>query len=313
MENSPKNYTFVGGGQKPRPSTPFPSAAKGFDFEDSPDSPTSCRQSDKALGAAASGGSDCMSKTSRGGCIGISLATVMSTFRDPSLINPQSATPKSDCNSKGDIFFQRFNRLRSTVQRTLTCATNIDGLASNDDFHARYYDYNESYDLEREKSLMARAASWGTQETEIGDSSSKENHQVQFHYPPITSVRLRPRTESDEINLLFFAPEELDEIEDDRFDTRATDDVETLAVGEIRSSTASSAASTFDYDDQDSSSALMIEGSGYSKVVRSPKQATSPRQSISPRNNNMRSSDGKRLIRGVQIMLREKSTRADYY
>jgi hypothetical protein len=126
-------------------------------------------------------------------------------------------------------------------------------------------------------------------------------------------VRLRPRTESDEINLLFFAPEELDEIEDDRFDTRATDDVETLAVGEIRSSTASSAASTFDYDDQDSSSALMIEGSGYSKVVRSPKQATSPRQSISPRNNNMRSSDGKRLIRGVQIMLREKSTRADYY
>ena len=310
MDDSPQDDTFVGGGQKPRPSTPYPSAAKGFGFEDGPESPTSCRQSDKAFDAAASGGSGFMSKSSRGGCIGISLATVMSTFRDPSLTNPQSATPKSDCNSKGDNIFQRFNRLRSTVQRTLTCATNIDGLASNDDFHVRCYDYDESCDLQREKSLMARAASWGTQETEIGDSSSKENHQVQFHYPPITSVRLRPRTESDEINLLFFAPEELDEIEDDRLDTRATDDVETLAVGEIRSSTASSAASTFDYDDQDS--ALMIEGIGYSKVVRSPKQATSPRQSLSPRKND-RSSGGKRLIRGVQIMLREKSTRADYY
>ena len=308
MDNSPRNGSSVGGGQK-RPSTPYHSA-KGFDFEDSPESPTS--QSVKALDAAASGGSDFKSKSLHGGCIGISVATVMSTFRDPSLIHPQSATPKNDCNCKGDNFFQRFNRLRSKVQRTLTCATNIDGFTSNDDFYARYYDYDESYDLEREKSLMARAASWGTQEMEFRESSSKENHQVQFHYPPITSVRLRPRTESDEINLLFFAPEELDEIEDDRLDTRATDDVETLAVGEIRSSTASSAASTFDYDDQDSSSALMIAGSGYSKVVRSPKQASSPRQSPSPR-NNARSSGGKRLIRGVQIMLREKSTRADNY
>jgi hypothetical protein len=310
MANSTQNVLSVGGGEKRRPSTPYPSS-KVFDFDDSPESPTIRRQFLRALDAAASGGSDFSSKSSPGVCIGISLATVISTFRDPSLKNPQSPTPKSDCNCKGDNFLQRLNRLRSTVQRTLTCASNIDGLTGSDDFHVRY-DYDESYDTERDKSLMARAASWGTLETEIVDSTSKDNHQVQFQYPPVTSVRLRPRTESDEINLLFFAPEELDEIEDDRFDTRATDDVETLAVGEIRSSTTSSAASTFDYDDQDSSSALMIAGSGYSKVVRSPKQATSPRQSVSPRKNE-RSSGGKRLIRGVQIMLREKSTRADYY
>jgi hypothetical protein len=188
---------------------------------------------------------------------------------------------------------------------------------------------------------MERVASWETQETNIGDSSSKESHQVKFHYPPVTSVRLRPRTESDDINRLFFAPEELDEIEDDRYDTRATDDIETLAVGETYSySTASGSLSTIEYDDQDSATAFMIAGSGYysqvvasprqlisprqslsqkneeTLVVGSPKQVRSPRQTISPRNGETLSPrgkekrpGGKRLIRGVQILLREKSTK----
>ncbi|KAL3805553.1 LOW QUALITY PROTEIN: hypothetical protein ACHAW5_004782 [Stephanodiscus triporus] len=256
MVNSPpQSFSSNGGGERRRPSTPHPSA-NGFAFENSSESPKSCCRSVEALDADANIGTDFHAKSSPGRC----------TFRE-SLENSQSASATPACDQKGDNILHRFHRFRSRVQRTLTCATNIDELGGIDDLltqHDYRYDYDE---LEREKSLIARAASWATQETEIGASSLQENHRVQFHYPPITSVRLRPRTESDEIDQLFFAPEELDEIEDDRLDAMATDDVETLAVGHIHGSTSSSVVSSFDFDDQDSASAFMFEGSGYLNVM----------------------------------------------
>ena len=306
MDNTPAQFlSSNGGGERRKPSTPHPSA-NGFTFEDSSDTPKSCRRSVEALDADANIGTDFHAKASPRRC----------TFQESSFDNSQSASATPACDQKGENILHRFHRFRSRVQRTLTCTTNIDELGGIDDFLAQN-DYRYDYDeLEREKSLMARAASWATQETEIGESSSKEDHRVQFHYPPITSVRLRPRTESDEINQLFFAPEELDEIEDDRFDARATDDVETLAVGHTTlGSTSSSVVSSFDFDDQDSASTFMMEGSGYSNVMMdagSPRQARSPRQTLSSK-KNARSSRGKRLIHGVQIMIREKSIRGGYH
>ncbi len=157
---------------------------------------------------------------------------------------------------------------------------------------------------------MQRAASWGTLEETIDSSSLNErrnppaNRNVQFHYPPITSVRVRPRTKSDDIKHLYFAPEELDEIEDDRSDTKAADDIETLAVGgdnwSVRTSGSSIFTASLDHDDQDSAGGLLLGGAGASNVMfdRSPR--------------NKRDSGGadgdKRIVRGVQIMLREKST-----
>ena len=245
----------------------------------------------------------------------MSLATAIST-----VLTSQPNSPTSS-NDNGDNILHRLSRIRSFVKRSLTnCATNIDGVET----YNVQYEYDEYYEFERDKSLMARAASWGTMETENADSqsSTKENH-VQFHYPPITSVRLRPRTESYEINQLFFAAEELDEIEDDRLCTRATDDVETLAVGDVQDSTCTSSnASTFDFDENESDSprcGRMTAGSGYSNVMldqdikhgRSPRTApSSPRKK--ERRESSSSGSGKRLIRGVQIMLREKSTRERY-
>lgn len=248
--------------------------------------------------------------------MGISLATVMNTFRGPPSTNSVPTSPLSVHDEDGNIFY-RFRRFRSAVQQTLTCASTrsyqsnaVNNSSHLDDRHVSF-EFDGCDTFERDRSLMQRAASWGTRESgvdapSLDKGSSESNQQVQFHYPPITSVRLRPRTESDEIKQLFFAPEELDEIEDDRSDTRAADDVETLAVGAndwgaVPTST-SSIVTASDYDDQESRSGLMLAGESASNVMFNHSlEATSPKKKES-------SSGGRRFVRGVQIMLREKST-----
>lgn len=242
--------------------------------------------------------------------MGISLATVMNTFRGPSSTASLPTSPLSIHEDNGNIFY-RFNKFRTAVQKTLTCQTNKNCQSNPSDISGCYYDRNVSFEqcstFDRDQSLMHRAASWGTLETDIAHSIGRKptgtpsNHKVQFHYPPITSVRLRPRTEEDDIKQLFFAPEELDEIEDDRSDTKAADDIETLAVGEANDWSAvptctSSIVTASDYDDQDSRSGLMMAAVGASNNVMFDKEG-------SPRRRESR-----RLVRGVQIMLREKST-----
>ena len=187
-----------------------------------------------------------------------------------------------------------------------------------------------------ERSLIERAASWRTQETSCDDedasSSSRDgpgggrrrgrrDPAVRFHYPPITSVRLRPRTASGDVPRLFFAPEELDEIEDDRDDTRAADDVETLAVlaaapppgaggrawgGWTAAPGLSATCSSSDVEIQDSRSGMLLARDGACHVPC--EGAASPRQ---PRAREEGDGGGgnRRYVRGVQIMLREKSTR----
>jgi len=53
---------------------------------------------------------------------------------------------------------------------------------------------------------------------------------VQFHYPPVSSLRQCPRTDPKDVPNLFYSPEELDQIEYDRDETAGADDVELVAV-----------------------------------------------------------------------------------
>jgi hypothetical protein len=58
----------------------------------------------------------------------------------------------------------------------------------------------------------------------------KKKPSVKFEYPPISSVRECPRHHVEDLPILFFTEEELDQIEDDRECTEIADDVEVVAV-----------------------------------------------------------------------------------
>ena len=53
---------------------------------------------------------------------------------------------------------------------------------------------------------------------------------VRFDYPPIKSLRQYVRPDPEDLPNLFFTEEELDQIEDDRYNTMSTDDIEIVAV-----------------------------------------------------------------------------------
>ena len=235
--------------------------------------------------------------------MGISMAHVMNTIRSGAASLPSSlpTSPLSIADDDDNSIFYRFHKFRSTVQKKLNCATKRQGTCDSDGgIDERIVSFDNLSLETREKTLMQRAASYATQETEaIGVSSSTDSNHVQFHYPPITSVRLRPRTRSDEIEQLFFAPEELDEIEDDRSDTKAADDIETLAVGEaddLNGAILSVPASM---------SSMISESHDDLDSAHTNDQATG----VTSQSRRRNSGNGeRRFIRGVQIMLREKST-----
>lgn len=241
--------------------------------------------------------SDHRNEPPRESCIGISLTTVMNSFRSP-LHSSHPASPSSIREEDRSMF----RRFRSAVQRHLSCTS--DNIRHHDDRHVSFEGF-EGDPMDRDGSLMQRMASYGTVETQLSSSydmrddysASKDRRNVQFHYPPITSVKLRPRTRTNDIDELYFQPEELDQMEDDRSDTKAADDIETLAVGTENWGavpTAISSSSTLsDFDDGDSRSDMMLAGIEFGPSPRAAKQLSSE----------------KRIVRGVQIMLREKSTR----
>lgn len=198
------------------------------------------------------------------GCIGISLSTVYGLF--PS-----------------------FREMMQRTLKPLNCADSKprrNGLASPRDENFDEYD------------LMNRIQSWKTQESRSreGPTPMSRKKSVQFQYPPITSVRLRPRTESDEIDQLYFAPDELDQIEDDRSDTKAADDIETLCV----------VSDSYDIDSvpgvTESSGSEETEPSQLSYICQ-----RSASMSMSPSNSSGGRKKKKGIVRGVQILLREKS------
>mmetsp|Transcript_21370 Transcript_21370/g.30226 ORF Transcript_21370/g.30226 Transcript_21370/m.30226 type:complete len:747 (+) Transcript_21370:25-2265(+) len=61
-------------------------------------------------------------------------------------------------------------------------------------------------------------------------SSSTRQKVVKFDYPPVSSLRACPRHDEDDLPNLFFTEEELEQIEEDRYNTQIADDVEIIAV-----------------------------------------------------------------------------------
>ncbi len=294
-----------------RPSTPHP-AKKLFKFDNS-DSDVPANSSDPV-----------------GGCIGISLAEIIKVFQNPT-------NSESRSNSSTNVECDTPRSFAKGFRQKLLCkrikSLNCSGGSQSPNRSSALLDQSEiiswlSEDttFDGEKSLLQRAVSWNTLETEPNLShndscdcktneistdmesnckllSSSPTKRVQFQYPPITSVRLRPRTESYEIKKLFFDAEELEQIEDDRLETNAVDDVETLMVGEewnvVPTCTSSTVTPSLDDVEIEMGATSLLIGDHV--VLKSPRTPSNG-DSVQGQNGT------RRVVKGVQIMLREKST-----
>ena len=225
-------------------------------------------------------------------CIGLSIDHVFGTLKGEQSYESES----SGNNDQRGFFFS----IKAMLRKSLLPSTWSESINTP---RTRVDETLDDYDL------MNRLPSWKTLETPSvyrsrtakQVSTPKKSHakQVQFQYPPITSIRLRPRTESDEIDRLYFAPDELDQIEDDRSDTKAADDIETLCViANPSEDTDSLPGVTESYD----SPTDTVESSAFPFISR---RKTS---SVSSSSNDSRGKKKRKgIVRGVQIMLREKS------
>ena len=152
---------------------------------------------------------------------------------------------------------------------------------------------------------------------------------VKFDYPPIKSLRQCPRPNPEDLPELFFTEHELDQIEDDRYSTMSTDDVEIVAVASKNSDQSEPLPAKFNNyagTPKGKRSPAFPEGvppgtssgrdppeSGWKTPKGRPSTPYRGRQNDndSTHSATVRSSGGeKRLVRGVQIYLRERSTGA---
>lgn len=133
---------------------------------------------------------------------------------------------------------------------------------------------------------------------------------VRFDYPPIKSLRECPRHNPDDLPDLFFTEEELDEIEADRTSTVTADDIEIVAVGNV-SPSSSSLGSPKKSENQKSP-----PSSPTTPPLKRKPRSSSPHPSRPAKGsyNKNQTEDSRspqsdpRLIKGVQIYLRERST-----
>jgi hypothetical protein len=127
---------------------------------------------------------------------------------------------------------------------------------------------------------------------------------VKFDYPPVKQLRQYQRPAPEHLPNLFFTEHELEEIEGDRFSTMSTDDIEIVAV--VSKETESKKKKAFDKDMRPTkerrSTPIRRRHSDDDKDVN-----TEDDKDV---NTEDAKSPGKkgRLVKGVQIFLRERST-----
>ena len=146
---------------------------------------------------------------------------------------------------------------------------------------------------------------------------------VRFDYPPISSLRECPRHDPNDLPDLFFTEEELDEIEADRSSAVYADDIEIVAVASAKSSDSYSLTNTPEQsgsgDSHDKKAGESATPTTPPKLSRKPRSSSphprrpakgtwSERPSDSASISKSSSREDPRLIRGVQIYLRERST-----
>ena len=154
---------------------------------------------------------------------------------------------------------------------------------------------------------------------------------VKFDYPPISSLRECPRADPEDLPNLFFTEEELDQIEEDRWNTKTADDVEIVAISSVMScddSLSDGRETDTCWSPSKSSPASFSKYTSTPKLrakqrPRSPfprrrsgsmeatpgfdwdKEQSTPPSTLS--NGSLDSPKEQRLIKGVQIFLRERS------
>ena len=178
--------------------------------------------------------------------------------------------------------------------------------------HAMEDDDGHIIDPQLLKKLQAKAAN-GSSHTK------KKKKRVKFDYPPIKSLRTCPRADPKDLPNLFFTEAEMEQIEDDRYSTMNTDDVEIVAVSQPngKESRGDVAKSSKDV----SSSERDAPAERRSATNRSPSPSSwRKRFTLSPRKHVQKQKEAeeatmskqaggeKRLVQGVQIYLRERST-----
>lgn len=84
-------------------------------------------------------------------------------------------------------------------------------------------------------------------------TETRRKRVVRFDYPPISSLRECPRTQPDQIENLFFTEHELEQIEDDRYSTISADDVEIVAISTSTTAESETGEDTFKGMDSNSS------------------------------------------------------------
>ncbi|VEU40666.1 unnamed protein product [Pseudo-nitzschia multistriata] len=158
---------------------------------------------------------------------------------------------------------------------------------------------------------------------------------VKFDYPPIKSLRQYTRPDPEDLPKLFFTEDELDQIEDDRYSTMSTDDIEIVAVSSKEGSSINASADDGDAaatdgdtrrntkkcaagkkkssggDEEYELGCKPVKGRSGTPIRR---RARGGDDDVKQTHSGDTSSNGprspRRLVKGVQIYLRERSTGA---
>jgi hypothetical protein len=169
-----------------------------------------------------------------------------------------------------------------------------------------------------------------TQQTREKRKPRRRGKVVKFDYPPIKSLRTCPRPNPEDLPELFFTEIELDQIEDDRYSTMSTDDVEIVAVAnKLLEHRAEASKFSRCKSPRSQKGAKFAVGSPSKRSAidgrdppepgwKSSKDRAStprPRRNDGDRDSQISSAmppkspkSNERLVKGVQIYLRERST-----
>ena len=143
---------------------------------------------------------------------------------------------------------------------------------------------------------------------------------VKFDYPPISSLRQYPRPDPEDLPKLFFTEDELDQIEDDRYSTMSTDDIEIVAVSSKEGPKSPNSADNdngLDARAQASKKSAPehepgckpVKGRNGTPLRRRPgADGKSSKKSSTETEEPSEPTSPRRLVKGVQIYLRERST-----
>ena len=166
-------------------------------------------------------------------------------------------------------------------------------------------------------------------------SPKEKTRSVKFQHPVITKTHHRPITEDHDIENLFFTEEEMEELEDDRNATKFADDVEVLAEGESwdapipqLSTSGSNLSIEEDYVPAKKPMPVTVGTvqnglSPRSKTIQALSILSERKNAKNQRRRRKKNSDvcdnnvqdiaKPKLVQGVHIVLREKSSTNDMY